>query len=356
MTAPQQPMAGFRLIQTPRPVQPESPCPPARARWSALAAAFASAATLALALLGAGLPLTAQAQDASVLRLIVPYPPGGGTDRAARFVAEALQPRLNQTVVVENVVGAGGRLAMRQFAAAPSEANVLLIANPALMVVAPKVFKNNGYDPDRDYQPVSVVTTYEMAVAVGTAVPVREFSHMMAWLRANPEKASIGVPATGSLPHFFALMLTEQAKVKAEVIGYKGSAPLSTDLIGGHVPIAIDAYETLLPLHEAGKLRILATSGEKRALPGVPTLKESGAPIVAEGWNVFVARSSMPTEKVERLAREIATVMATPAMREKFMAMKSVPVAMDRAQSRAMIESFKKQWLPAIEKAALSFE
>ena len=142
----------------------------------------------------------AQAPDANVLRLIVPYPPGGGTDRAARLMAEALQPRLNQTVIVENVTGVGGRLAMRQFATAPADANVLLIANPALMVVAPKVFKNNGYDPDRDYQPVSVVSTYEFAVAVSTAVPVREFRHMLAWLRANPEKASIGVPATGSLP------------------------------------------------------------------------------------------------------------------------------------------------------------
>jgi tripartite-type tricarboxylate transporter receptor subunit TctC len=316
------------------------------AAWVALCVSFVMPAT----------PALAQAQDANPLRLIVPYPPGGGTDRAARLVGEALQSRLNQTVIVENVTGVGGRLAMRQFANAPADANVLLIANPALMVVAPKVFKSNGYDPDKDYQPVSIVTTYEMAVAVATRVPVREFRHLMAWLRANPEKASIGVPATGSLPHFFALMLTEQAQAKAEIIGYKGSAPLSTDLIGGHVPVAIDAYETLLPLHETGKLRILATSGTKRALPDIPTLKEAGTPIVAEGWNVFVARLSMPAEKVERLSREIAAVMATPALREKFAAMKSVPVSMNRAQSVAMIEGFKKAWVPAIDKAGLKFD
>ncbi len=311
-------------------------------------------ALCSLCLLVAAAP--AHAQDASVLRLIVPYPPGGGTDRAARLVAEALQPRINQTVIVENVVGAGGRLAMRQFATAAADANVLVLANPALMVVAPKVYKSNGYDPDKDYQPVSMVTTYEMAVAVSTAVPVREFKHMLAWLRANPDKASIGVPATGSLPHFFALMVTEQAQAKAEIIGYKGSAPLSTDLIGGHVPIAIDAFETLQPQHEAGKLRILATSGDKRVMTGIPTLKESGTPIVAEGWNVFVARSSMPADKVDRLSREIAAIMATPAMREKFAAMKSVPVSMDRAQSITMIDAFKKAWVPAIDKAALKFD
>ncbi len=323
-----------------------------RSRLSSLVASVALCVSFAMP----ATPVLAQAQDANPLRLIVPYPPGGGTDRAARLVGEALQSRLNQTVIVENVTGVGGRLAMRQFASAPADANVLLIANPALMVVAPKVFKSNGYDPDKDYQPVSIVTTYEFAVAVGTRVPVREFRHLMAWLRANPEKASVGVPAAGSLPHFFALMLAEQAQVKAEVIGYKGSAPLSTDLIGGHVPVAIDAYETLLPQHEAGKLRILATSGARRVLPDLPTLKEVGTPIVAEGWNVFVARSTMPADKVERLSREIAAVMATPAMREKFAAMKAAPVSMNRAQSVAMIESFRKAWVPAIDKAGLKFD
>ena len=120
--------------------------------------------------------------------------------------------------------------------------------------------------------------------------------------------------------------------------------------------MAVDAYETLLIQHEAGKLRILATSGATRALPGIPTLKESGTDIVAEGWNVFVARSNMPSDKVERLSREIAAVMATPAMRDKFTAMKAVPVSMDRSKSVAMIDSFKKQWLPAIDKAGLKFD
>ena len=193
-------------------------------------------------------------------------------------------------------------------------------------------------------------------MAVSTAVPVREFSHMLAWLRANPDKASIGVPATGSLPHFFALMLTEQAQAKTEVIGYKGSAPLSTDLIGGHVPVAVDTFETLLPLHESGKLKILATSGLQRAVPGIPTLKELGTPLVAEAWNVFVARSTMPADKVNRLSREIASVMATPAMREKFAVMNAVPVSLDRAKSVAEVEQFKKLWVPVIQKSNLKFD
>ncbi len=298
----------------------------------------------------------AQVADPGVLRIIVPYPPGGGTDRTARLVAEALGPRLGQTVLVENVTGVGGRLAMRQFANATGESNLLLLANPALMVVAPLVFKNNGYDPDRDYQPVSAVTTYEMAAAVATAVPVRELNHMLAWLKANPKLASIGVPATGSLPHFFALMMTDQAKAQVEVIGYKGSAPLTTDLMGGHVPVAVDAFESLQPQHEAGKLRILATSGKQRSVPDIPTMREAGVNLTAEGWNVFVARSTMPADRVERIAREIASIMATPAMREKFLAQKATPISMGRIPSKALIDDFKKQWVPTIEKSGVKFD
>ena len=130
---------------------------PRRMPLAALSTLFGSLLAATASVLA---PSTAQAQnlDSQPLRIIVPYPPGGGTDRAARLVAEALQPRLKQTVIVENVAGVGGRLAMRQFANAPAEANVLLIANPALMVVAPLVFKNNGYDPSVDYQTVSLVT------------------------------------------------------------------------------------------------------------------------------------------------------------------------------------------------------
>ena len=110
-------------------------------------------------LLGCVSAAFAQASD-NLLRLVVPYPPGGGSDRSARIVAEVLQQRLGQPVVVENIVGAGGRLALRQVAALPANANVLVLVNPALMVVAPLVYKNNGYDPDKDFQPVAQGNSY----------------------------------------------------------------------------------------------------------------------------------------------------------------------------------------------------
>lgn len=296
-----------------------------------------------------------QAQDNN-LRLIVPYPPGGSTDLAARIVANELQTRLGSNVVVENMVGAGGRLAMQNIKRMPADANVLVIANPALITVAPLVFKSTGYDPDADFQALSQVSIYEFGVAVGTAVPVREFPHMMAWIKANPEKANFGVPATGSLPHFFALMVNKATNTNSPVIGYKGSAPLNTDLMGGHVPVAIDTVDTMLPLHLAGKIKILGTSGEKRSVPTIPTLKESGFNIAATGWNVIFAKSSMPADKAARIAKEVAAIMQLPAVRDKFIAAKAEPISSTQQQTKDMLSKFKAQWQPVIQQSGLKFD
>ncbi|HMA09967.1 MAG TPA: tripartite tricarboxylate transporter substrate-binding protein, partial [Ramlibacter sp.] len=278
---------------------------------------------------------------------------GGSSDRVARIVADKLQAKLGVPVVVENKTGAGGRLAAQQVKAAPAGQNVLMLANPAVMTIAPLVFKDNGYDAERDFVPVSHVNNYEFAVSVGAAIPVREFSHLLAWLRANPGQANFGVPATGSLPHFFALMVGDAAKVSAQVVGYRGSAPLLTDLIGGQVAVSFDTFDTALPQHEAGKIRILAVSGAKRspAAPGIPTFKEAGLDVVATGWNAFFAPASMPEAKVQLLSDAIRQVMQDPDTVRKFTELNMSPVVSTRAQTRAMLAAFRAQWAPVVQKS-----
>jgi tripartite-type tricarboxylate transporter receptor subunit TctC len=314
-------------------------------RRSALAAlAGAAAVTLAP---------SARAQAPKLdgpLKIVVGYAPGGAADRAARFVADALKDRLGVPVIVENRTGAGGRLSAQLVKATPPDQNVLLIGNPAINVVAPLVAQNVGYDPLKDFVPVSMVSRYDFAVAVGPAVPVREFAHLLAWLRANPEKANFGVPATGSLPHFFALMIGDAAKVKAEVVGYRGSAPLATDLLGGQVPVAVDTLDALLPLHEAGKLRILAVGSEARlpGAPSLPTLKESGLPVVADGWSVLFAPASMPAAEVQAIAREVEAAMRDPALQQRFRASKMEPTSTSQQQTARMLEAYRAKWEPVI--------
>ena len=308
---------------------------------------------VAAALALAALTGTAGAQPAldGPLRIVVGYAPGGATDRVARIVADRLTAKLGVPVVVDNKAGAGGRLAAQQVRNTPAGQNVIMVANPAVMVVAPLVFKDNGYDPERDFQPLSNVNNYEFGLVVGSAVPVKQLSHLLAWMKANPEKANVGVPATGSLPHFFALMLGQKAQVKTEVVGYRGSSTVMTDLIGGQIPIAVDTFDALLPQYEAGKVRILAVSSAKRSAfaPDVPTFKEAGLDITALGWNAFFAPASMPRDKADRLAREIHDVMQEPDTQRKFTDAKMQPVVSTRAETEAMVKAFRAQWAPVVK-------
>lgn len=306
-----------------------------------------------LAALGAtALPLHAQPLQGT-LRLVVPYAPGGSSDRAARIVADKLAPKLGVPVIVENKPGAGGRLAAQQLRNTPADQAVLLLANPAIMLVAPLVFKDAGYDPEKDFQPVSHVSQYEFGVAVGAAVPVRELNHLFAWLRTNPDKANFGVPATGSLPHFFALMVGEQAQVKGEVVGYRGSGPLINDLLGGQIPVAFDTLDTLLPQQEGGKLRILASSGAQRSpfAPNTPTFNEAGLKLAADGWNAFFVPASMPAARVAQLSTAIAEVMKNPETRRRFTESKLDPVSSTAEQTRAMLNTYRAQWAPVVQRS-----
>lgn len=307
----------------------------------------------ALALGAATRAAHAQPRLEGTLRLVVGYPPGGTSDRAARLIGEALQARLGIPVIVENKAGAGGRLAAQQLRQASASELVLMLANPAVMTVAPLVFKDAGYDPEADFAPVAMATTYEFAVAVGPQVPVREVTHLLAWLRANPEKAFFGVPATGSLPHFFALMLAERARIRADVVGYKGSAPLSVGLVGGEIPVAIDTLDALLPLHQRGRLRILATSGKARSpfSPEIPTLREAGIELAAIGWNAFFAPRAMPPERAQRLAEAIRAVTAEPALRKRFADASMELVSMGQRDTAELVRAYKAQWAPVVQRS-----
>jgi len=312
-------------------------------RSAALAAAPVLATTAAL------WATPGQAQE--VVRIIVGYPPGGATDRVARIVGDKLQAEIGASVIVENKVGAGGRVAAQYVKNAPASQPMLMLANPAVMVVAPLVVGDLGYDADKDFVPVSEVNSYVFGVAVSSAVPVKEMQHLLAWLKANPAKANIGVPATGSLPHFFALMLGQQAGVQAEAVGYKGSSPLLTDLMGGQVPVAVDTLDTLVQQHNAGKLRILAVSGDARnaAVPQVPTLKEAGVNLAAAGWNTFFAPKAMPAAQVQRYADAIQKVMKDPEVHKQFAANYLDPVVSNRTQTQQRLDVYKKQWAPVIQ-------
>ncbi|WP_438999976.1 tripartite tricarboxylate transporter substrate-binding protein, partial [Variovorax beijingensis] len=290
---------------------------------------------------GAAAPLAhaqAPALDGA-LTLVVGYTAGGSTDRIARLVAERLGPKLGVAVTVENRPGEGGRLAAKEVKRAPAAQNVLMLGNPAVMVVAPLVFKDAGYDAEKDFVPVSQVSSYDFALAVGNKLQLDRAMFLVGRLWAHPEEAVFGVPATGSLPHFFGLMVGDALSVQPQIKGYGGSAPLSADLSGGSLPIAIDTLDSLYGQHVAGKIRILAVSGKKRAsfAPTIPTFREAGMKIDADGWNTFFAPASMPPAKVQLLSTKIREVMQDPALQKAANAAYITPIVSTQAETVQML-------------------
>ena len=284
------------------------------------------------------------------LVVVVGYAPGGATDHAARIIAEGLQGKLGVPVIVENKTGAGGRIAAQYVKAAGPEKNILALANPAVMVVAPLVFQKLAYDPVKDFRPVSMATQYGFGVAVPAQSTIKDLQGLIALAKENPSKFNVGVPATGSLPHFFGLMLADKIGVKTEIVGYRGSAPVLTDLIGGIIPVAIDTLDVLGQQHDAGRIRILATSGAERehALPKVPTFIESGIALDAFGWNAFFASSSMPEAKAEMLGKAIKDVLSDSRIQQSLLKSDLIPVVADAQQTSTLVKDFRQKWEPVI--------
>ena len=317
--------------------------------------AWCIAAVAGIAGFSALAPAHAQNLDGP-LTLVVGYAPGGSTDRMARLIAERLSPRLGVPVTVENRPGEGGRLAAKQVKRATAAENVLMLGNPAVMVIAPLVIKDAGYDPDKDFVPVSQVSSYDFALAVGNKLQLDRAMFLVGRLWAHPEEAVFGVPATGSLPHFFGLMVGDALSVQPQIKGYGGSAPLAADLSGGSLPIAIDTLDSLYAQHVAGKIRILAVSGKKRAsfAPSVPTFREAGMKIDADGWNTFFAPGTMPQPKVQLLATRIREVMQDPGLQKAADALYITPVVSTAAETAQMLKTYRQQWEPVVRRSGFA--
>lgn len=175
-------------------------------------------------LLGAGV-LAAQ-EIKGPIKIVVPYPAGGGSDVVARLIADKLKDSLGQTVIVENKPGAGGRIGTEYAKGQPADGTTLLVVNPALFIVAPVVFSKLAYDPAVDFAPVSLIQNYQFCASVPPSSPIKDVKGLIEWIKKNPNQANYGSPAAGSLPHFFGLMIGKAAGVEMVHSSYNGSGPL----------------------------------------------------------------------------------------------------------------------------------
>jgi tripartite-type tricarboxylate transporter receptor subunit TctC len=272
-------------------------------------------ATMALA---AVLPMGALAQDKPPLKLLVGFAPGGSVDVVARLLAERLRLPLGQQVVVENKPGAGGRLVLGEVKRAPADGNTLVISPSGALVISPWLY-NLNYDPVKDFTPVARVVTFDFAVTAGPVAPSGDIRAVLNWLKANPARANYGTSGAGTVPHFAGVLLSQASGVPLTHVAYKGGAPAVSDLLGGQIPIMVDTISETIEHHRAGRLRILAVTGNARspALPDVPTLKESGIDATAEAFVGLFAPAGLPADKVKRLSDAIAEVLKAPDLQAR---------------------------------------
>ena len=276
----------------------------------------------ALALVLAAMACAAQAQDYPnrAIRMVVGFPPGGGTDVAARILAPRLSEQLGQPVVIENRPGATGTTAAAQVAQSPGDGYTLMMGHVSVNAIAPALFANLGYDVIRDFAPVGIAASVPHLVTVHPSFQVNTLRELIAQLRAQPGKLSFPSAGNGSMPHLAGEVFKHLAGVNVLHVPYKGTGQSMQDLLGGVHVVAFDTMAAAAPHVKSGKLRALAVSstGRQPAFPEVPTAEEAGLPgYVVTTWYGVFAPASTPAAIVNRVHAEMVKAMQLADVRSK---------------------------------------
>ena len=271
---------------------------------------------------------SARAQSGPLTKIVFPFAAGGAGDTICRLIAEHLRQPLDRTVIVENRTGADGLIGIKSVMSAAPDGTTILITTGPTMYLLPMVETKPSFDQARDFVPVSLLGRYEFCVATGAGTDATDFKQLVAWLRANPAKASFGVPSNGTIPHFTGSRLEQVLGLPMTRVPYRGGAPIVKDLVGGHLPFAVITLADALPQHQAGNVRVLAVSSAQRSpfLPDVPTLRENGVDLVADAWyGMWLPAGSSP-EFARQLSAAVVTALAKPDVRDKLLAIGLIPV------------------------------
>ncbi|MGD9943379.1 MAG: Bug family tripartite tricarboxylate transporter substrate binding protein [Burkholderiaceae bacterium] len=311
----------------------------------------------------AGLALTpaftpaARAQSGNKpLRLIVPFAPGGGGDVLARFIAQQLPASLGP-VIVENRPGASTLIGSREVVNAAPDGRTLLL-NVPLLVQAPAMQEKPAFDPVRDLRPVSEIVTSPLWLATNAqTVPAQTLAELGPALRRPSAPGSYGSIGQGSSGHMLGHMLNETMNLNLVHVPYKGSSQCILALLAGDIGVAFLDYVTLRPHVEAGKLRVLASSGERRSTitPNVPTFAESGYPgFESQSWAGFFAPAKTPDDVVDQLHREITRVIATREAQDKFRELGYDPGRRSPTEFAALVRADQQRWSALIKRLGIT--
>jgi tripartite-type tricarboxylate transporter receptor subunit TctC len=287
------------------------------------------------------------------VRIIVGFPAGGGTDVIARILAERLRGPYAATVLVENKPGAAARVAVEFVKNAEADGSVMLFTPDFPITVYPHSFRSLNYEPLKDFTPVSPAAKSMLTYNVGPGVPdsVKTLADFVQWCKANPGKAVYATTAAGGTPHFVGMMLANAAGVAMNPVHYRGGAPALQDLIGGHVPAAVNPISESMTQAKAGTIRILAVTGSRRSsfLPDVPTMREVGYDVVVESWLGVFVPSKTPVEIVNALSAAIADAVKSPPMIESLAKVGNTTAFQSPADFAATVKADIARWAPVVK-------
>jgi tripartite-type tricarboxylate transporter receptor subunit TctC len=294
----------------------------------------------------------AAAQNTKPIKLMVGFPPGGGTDAVARILAEKLKDELGTTVVVENKPGAGGQLAAQALKVAPADGTVLFLSHDHTISILPLVVKNPGYEPSKDFAPVAGFATFVNAYAVSGGTPAKTFSEYVAWVKTQGSKGSVGIPAPASTPEFLVKVVGDKFKLDLVSAPYRGSAPMMADMLGNQIAAGVGSVPDFIENHKAGKVRVVAVLGAKRqaALPDVPTFAELGLSGLEDMpyYGIF-APVGTPQATINHFGAALSKVLAMPDVHDQLIKMGLTVGYMNSHQLEQRERAYTQVWTKLIK-------
>lgn len=310
---------------------------------SRLSRALRTTAALGALMLG-GL---AQAQTGTI-KLMVGFPPGGGTDAIARTLADKLKDQLGTNVIVDNRAGAGGQIAAQALKAAAPDGTTLFLSHDHTISILPLVVKNPGFEPARDFVAVAGFATFVNGLAVSGGTPAKSVNEYVAWVRSKGAgMGTVGVPAPASVPEFLVKVIGQKYGLDLQSAPYRGSAPMLGDMLGNQISAGVASVPDVIEYHKAGKVRMVAVLGSARqaTLPDVPTFSELGLTGYEDMpyYGIF-APAGTPKATIDRLSGAVAKVVALPEVRERLSSMGLTVGYMTPAQLTAREQAYSKTW------------
>src|SRR5262245_26063544 len=316
---------------------------------------------LALALATACIPLftLAQTWPAKPVRMLVPFPPGGGVDYAARIVGKHLSDRLGQPVVIDNRAGANGIIGLEALKNATADGYTLAAASNGPLVINPSIYLKLPYDPERDFVAVGRIVNFPLLLVAHPSLPAKSVPELIALAKAKPGALTYSSPGVGNGSHLAGELFASMANITLVHVPYKGTAPAATALLAGDVSLAFSSIPTVLPHVRAGKLRALAVGDAARvpSLPEYPTIAESGlAGYEAFSWAGVIAPAGTPQEVVKRVNAEVGQILRQKAIVEQLAAEGTIPVPDSPEEFSAYIRSELAKWAAIVRLANIKPE